>query len=236
MAHSQESARRAHRRHLTVPRVTLTFDNGPEPLVTPHVLDCLASHNVKATFFVLGRKVVDPARALIARRAIAEGHRVGNHTFSHSTPLGNLTREAALDEFERTEQALASFIQTHRLFRPYGGSGSMGPHLLHPAIVEKLVAGRYTCVLWNSVPGDWRYPDDWVARAIEDCRSRPWSLMVLHDLPTGAMAHLDTFIRQLLAEGVELTSEYPPDCVPVVDGRIVLPIEQYVQGASGIRK
>jgi peptidoglycan/xylan/chitin deacetylase (PgdA/CDA1 family) len=217
-------------------KVTLTFDNGPEPLVTPYVLDCLARHGLKATFFVMGRKVSEPGCAVIGRRAIDEGHRIGNHTFSHSTPLGELSREAAIEEFERTEEALASLhtlsAKRQRLFRPYGGRGTLGPHLLHPAVVEKLVAGGYTCVLWNSVPGDWQFPHEWLARAVEDCRSRPWSLVVLHDLPTGAMAHLDEFLRRLLDEGVELTQDYPPDCLPIVDGRVVLPIEQYVQSVS----
>jgi len=140
---------------------------------------------------------------------------------------------AALAEFERTEQALAWLEPPQRLFRPYGGRGALGPHLLHPAVVDKLLHGGYTCVLWNSVPGDWQHPDEWVTRAIADCLSRAWSLVVLHDLPTGAMAHLDGFIRRLKDEGVELTQEYPPDCVPIAGGRIVLPIAQYVQ--SGIR-
>jgi peptidoglycan/xylan/chitin deacetylase (PgdA/CDA1 family) len=211
-----------------VSKVTLTFDNGPEPLVTPAVLDCLAHHNLKTTFFVLGQKVSDPVCARIARRALEEGHRIGNHTFTHTTPLGELSKEAALEEFERTEHALAALNPSEKLFRPYGGGGSMGPHLLHPAVVEKLEAGGYTCVLWNCVPGDWRDPDNWVARAMEDCRSRTWSLVVLHDLPTGAMAHLDRFIRQLRDEGMEFTEEYPPDCVPILNGRIVLPIAQFM--------
>ena len=222
-------------------KVTLTFDNGPEPEVTPYVLDCLAGHNLKATFFVLGRKVSEPERARIVRRAIEEGHRVGNHTFTHTTPLGRLDRVAALEEFERTEQALAALApapveRPGRLFRPYGGRGALGTHLLHPAVVERLQVGKYTCVLWNSVPGDWQHPDEWAARALDDCRSRPWSLVVLHDLPTGAMKHLDRFIRALGDEGVDLTQEYPPDCLPIVEGRIVLPIEQYVHGFSGMRR
>jgi peptidoglycan/xylan/chitin deacetylase (PgdA/CDA1 family) len=187
-------------------------------------------------FLCARRKVGEPACARIARRAIEEGHRIGNHTFTHTTPLGGLSEAAALEEFERTEHALASLERPEKLFRPYGGSGALGPHLLHPAVVEKLEAGGYTCVLWNSVPGDWLHPDDWVDRAMADCRSRPWSLVVLHDLPTGAMAHLDRFIRQLKDEGVELTEEYPPDCVPVVRGRIVLPMEPCVQGFRGMGK
>ena len=207
-------------------RVTLTFDNGPEPEVTPAVLECLARRNVKATFFVLGQKVSTPAGAALARRASAEGHWIGNHTFTHSTPLGQLDRASALREFEQTEQALAWLDQRARLFRPKGG-GKLGPHLLHPAVVEKLKAGRYTCVLWNSVPGDWRDPDGWLPRALADCRSRDWTLVVLHDLPTGAMAHLDPFLDQLQNAGYELKQEFPSDCVPIVEGKVVLPIEPY---------
>lgn len=218
-------------------KVTLTFDNGPEPDVTPQVLDCLARHNLKATFFVLGKKVSDPERAVLARRALAEGHHVGNHTFSHMTPLGELAREAALDEFRRTEQAIAALgDQQQRLFRPYGGRGTVGPHLLHPAVVEKLQSGGYTCVLWNCVPRDFNDPDGWVDRAFTNCRTRDWSLVVLHDIPSGAMAHLDTFIRRLKDDGVEIVQDYPPDCTPIVKGRIVLSIDPYVQGLSGIRR
>jgi peptidoglycan-N-acetylglucosamine deacetylase len=216
-------------------QVTLTFDNGPDPAVTPGVLDCLAAHGIKSTFFVLGERVSDPVRAPFARRALEEGHRVGNHTFSHRTPLGDLSREAALDEFDRTEAALdllngALGPRTHRLFRPYGGRGTVGPHLLHPAVVERLERGGHTCVLWNVVPGDFRYPDDWPQRAVEACRSREWSLVVLHDIHATTLAHLDSFLRQLKHEGYAFTQEYPPECTPIVNGRIVLPIGNYCGG------
>jgi len=216
------------------PTVTLTFDNGPEPQVTPVVLDCLARHNVKATFFVMGRKAITPEGSMLVRRASAEGHWIGNHTFTHSTPLGRMDGAAALREFEQAEQALASIVpggldQPQRLFRP-PGSGKLGKHLLNPAVVEKLKAGRYTCVLWNSVPRDWLDPDEWLGRALADCRSRDWKLVVLHDLPTGAMAHLEEFIATLQREGFELTQEFPPDCVPIVDGKVVFPLDAYVSG------
>ena len=177
----------------------------------------------------MGRKAVtDEGRDLI-RRAIAEGHWIGNHTFSHSSALGRLDRAAALSEFERAEQAIAWIDQPRRLFRP-PGSGKLGHHLLQPAIVEKLIAGSYTCVLWNSVPGDYRDPDGWLERALADYRSRAWTLMALHDLPNGAMAHLEEFIERLEGNGVPLTQEFPPECVPIVDGKVVLPLEPYVSG------
>ncbi|HLI83267.1 MAG TPA: polysaccharide deacetylase family protein [Bryobacteraceae bacterium] len=219
----------------TFPRVTLTFDNGPEAQVTPGVVECLARHGIRATFFVMGRKAATAEGAAQIREAGAAGHRIGNHTYSHTTPLGELDRAAALAEFEKTEKALAWLEQPQRYFRPYGRAGRLGRHLLHPAVVERLVAGRYTCVLWNSVPGDWRDPQGWVARAMEDCRRRPWSLVVLHDTPTGAMAHLDEFIRRVRDEGWEIVQDYPAECMPIVEGNVVGPIEEY-SGAEFVHR
>jgi peptidoglycan-N-acetylglucosamine deacetylase len=210
-------------------KLTFTFDNGPEAKVTPAVLDCLARHNIKATFFVMGRKAVTPEGDPLVRRASEEGHWIGNHTFTHSAPLGRLDGAAALDDFSKAERALEWLQQPRKLFRP-PGSGELGKHLLLPAIVERLRAGGYSCVLWNSVPRDWLDPQGWLERAVADCRSRDWTLLVLHDLPTGAMAHLDEFITRLDRLGVEITQEFPPDCVPILDGKVVLPLDAYVNG------
>jgi len=209
-------------------QVTLTFDNGPDPDTTPQVLDCLARHGVKSTFFVLGQKVSTPAGLDLARRASREGHWVGNHTWSHAGRLGDATREVALQEFERTEQALSWLKPLLPLFRPRGGAGRLGKGLLHPAVVERLTAGGYTCVLWNSVPGDYRDPDGWMERALTDCRTREWSLVVLHDLPNGAMRHLDGFLQQLKDDGHSLTQGFPPECTPIVGGKIEQPLDGFL--------
>ena len=212
-------------------KVTLTFDNGPESQVTPQVLDCLAHNGLKSTFFVLGQKVSTPAGLDLARRASREGHWIGNHTWSHVGRLGEGTREAALLEFERTEQALSwidSRVQPVPLFRPRGGAGKLGRGLLHPAVVDRLTSGGYTCVLWNSVPGDYRDPDGWMDPALADCRTREWSLVVLHDLPNGAMRHLESFLQKLRDEGHQLTQDFPPECTPIVAGKIVQPLDGFL--------
>ena len=49
------------------------------------------------------------------------------------------------------------------------------------------------------MPGDWRDPDGWLERALSDCQSRDWTLLVLHDMPNGAMAHLEEFITRMKA-------------------------------------
>jgi peptidoglycan-N-acetylglucosamine deacetylase len=209
-------------------KITLTFDNGPERGVTEGVLDVLKRHGIKATFFVLGSKVAQPEGRALAERAVGEGHWVGNHTFTHTRPLGELDRNAALREFEMAEQALSWAPLRPRLFRPFGGGGTLGRHLLNSAVVEKLQAGEYTCVLWNCVPGDWNDAEGWVARAIGECDARQWSLVVLHDIGSGAMAHLEEFIERMRGEGFTFTQEFPPECLPIVAGEIRLPLEPYV--------
>jgi peptidoglycan/xylan/chitin deacetylase (PgdA/CDA1 family) len=207
--------------------VTLSFDNGPEPDVTPGVLDTLAKHSIKASFFVMGRKVSTSGGRALAARASAEGHWIGNHTYSHTQPLGELDRAAALREFERTEESLAWLNQAPKLFRPYGREGRLGKHLLHQAVVERLVSGKYSCVLWNCVPQDWRDPEGWVTTALRQCKSKDWSLVVLHDQPTGAMKHLDRFLTALKESNIPIVQEYPDDCVPLREGRIVGRMENW---------
>jgi peptidoglycan-N-acetylglucosamine deacetylase len=70
--------------------LTLTFDNGPDPETTPFVLDVLARRSLRTTFFVVGHKLSTLEGRRLARRAHEEGHWIGNHTWSHSVPLGLL--------------------------------------------------------------------------------------------------------------------------------------------------
>ena len=177
----------------------------------------------------MGRKASMPRGPELIRRATIEGHWIGNHTFSHFTPLGQLNPTDAVREFEQAEQVLSWIQRPEKLFRP-PGSGQLGKHLLNPAVVEKLKLGNYTCVLWNSVPGDWRDPDGWLDRALADCRSRDWTLVVLHDIPSGAMAHLEEFVSSLETEGFQFTQEFPPDCLPIVRGKVILPLDPYMNG------
>ena len=140
-------------------KVTLTFDNGPEPGVTDRVLEVLKSEGIAATFFVLGTKLADPARRALTVRAHAEGHWIGNHTMTHDVPLGNI-REAgkARSEILETQKLIGGLSHPDRLFRPFGGGGALGPHLLNSEALEVLKEERMTCVLWNAVPRDFADP------------------------------------------------------------------------------
>jgi hypothetical protein len=76
-------------------RVALSFDNGPHEDITPRVLDVLARHAVKASFFVVGEKLRKPELRRQAERAHGAGHWIGNHSMTHAFPVGrtgDLTR------------------------------------------------------------------------------------------------------------------------------------------------
>jgi len=207
---------------VTTARVTLSFDNGPHPDVTPQVLDLLAARGARAHFFVLGKHLDDPARRRLVERARDDGHLIGNHSFSHSAPLGRDTRPDAVErEIAATEALLADLAPGPRRFRPAGGGGVLGPHLLSRRAVDYLVDRAYTCVLWNSVPRDWVDPDGWVPRALAECAERPHTVVVLHDVPGASLAGLPTFLDALRDRGAELVTDLPADCTPITDGRIV---------------
>jgi peptidoglycan/xylan/chitin deacetylase (PgdA/CDA1 family) len=209
--------------------LTLTFDNGPEPGVTPLVLDILGERGIKTTFFVIGEKLSDPERRRLAARAHHEGHWIGNHTFTHSIPLGQQAdANTGESEIGRTQAAIGDLAHAKRWFRPFGGGGNLDDRLLKPSVVDYLTSHKHSCVLWNAIPRDWDDPDGWVDRALAQCRSQPWSLVVLHDLPSGAMNHLEQFIDRAAQEGARFHQDFPPDCVPIRAGEIVRSITAYV--------
>lgn len=205
-------------------QITLSFDNGPDPTVTPMVLDILDHHDIASTFFVVGEKLVDADARRLAERAKAEGHWIGNHTFTHKVPLGlDDDPEAPLREIGATQDIMADLSRDERLFRPFGGGGILDSRVLSHSARDYLLAHRYTCVLWNSVPGDWKEGDGWVDTAHEQINSQPWSLVVLHDIAGACISRLDEFIGALKAAGHTFTQEFPPDCVPIESGKFVRP-------------
>jgi peptidoglycan/xylan/chitin deacetylase (PgdA/CDA1 family) len=200
-------------------RVTLSFDNGPSR-VTAGVLDLLGERRIRASFFVVGEQLRRPGARALAERAVAEGHRLGNHSLTHATPLG--VRDDPQDaerEIDAMQALLGELVPGERFFRPFGGGGVIDRNLLGPHALDRLVAGEYTCVLWNSVPRDWENLDGWPEVCFADVATRAWSVVVLHDLPTGAMARLPAFLDALEARGLEVTNELPEECVPLRRGK-----------------
>lgn len=201
-------------------RITLTFDNGPDADGTPLVLEVLRRHGLTATFFVLGRQLAAEGGLDLARAVVAEGHRLANHTYTHEVPLGRDLRPGAVErELGATQDLLDRVWDGEPLFRPFGGGGERGPHLLSEEAVRWLEARGFTCVLWSSVPGDWRDPIGWVERALADADQQEHAVVVLHDAYPEGMANLDRFITAAHEAGHTFTPHFPDDCLPLYRGR-----------------
>ncbi|MGK7870993.1 polysaccharide deacetylase family protein [Falsiroseomonas sp. E2-1-a20] len=199
-----------------MPDLTLTFDNGPEPAVTPEVLDILAVRGLLATFFVIGSKAATPQGQALMRRAWRDGHWIGNHSWSHSTPFGQVEEPGIVTaEIERTQAAIGELAHPLRLFRPFGGGGHLDRRLLNAEAVRLLRDGGYSCVTWNAVPRDFADPEGWCDTALDQIGRQDWTLMVLHDLPNGAVAHLPRFLDEAASRGFRFRQEIPQDCMPI---------------------
>ena len=152
---------------LEKPTVYLTFDDGPHASITPWVLDQLNAFEAKATFFCIGKNVVEnPA---VYDRILKEGHSVGNHTHNHikGRVMG---LEPYLDDVEKAREHIDS-----QLFRPPYGS-------LKLAQAKALEQLGYKIILWSIIPGDWEAkisPENCLDNIISNIK--PGSIIVLHD-------------------------------------------------------
>lgn len=198
--------------------LTLTIDNGPTPGVTERVHEILDRHGVTATFFVVGRNVVEPAGRRLVERAVAAGHLVGFHTWSHTLTFGGAADADVDRELDEGRRAVVDAGGDGRLFRPYGAGGAIDDRLMSHHGAERLLADGCTCVLWNSVPGDWLDPGGWVATALADIERRPWSVLVVHDVADAALGGLDDFLTRCGDAGVQFSVDVPDECTPIRAG------------------
>ncbi len=139
-----------------VKRVFLTFDDGPSDTVTPHILDVLKQYNVKATFFVLGNRVSDHKDLI--NREYAEGHYIGNHSYTHEYSKIYSSDESVLEEYNKTEaeikKALNDDNYSTNIFRFPGGAYG-GPYEDIKAKTRKIFKKKHIAFLdWNALTYD----------------------------------------------------------------------------------
>ena len=217
-----------------MPKLTITFDNGPTPGITNRVLDVLADFNVKATFFMVGKSLQAPGGSKLALRAKEEGHWIGNHTLSHGIPLGlQLEQGRARKEIQDMDNLLLGLSHESHFFRP-NGRGKLGTHLLNQEAIDYIVESCATVVLWTSVPLDRRVDvdtaDAWLSQAKNDILRNEWTLMVLHDRPSGhegsqPMDFLPNLLSWARDNHIEILQSFPPSCIPISKGKIMMSLK-----------
>ena len=212
-------------------QISISFDNGPDPQATPQVLAALERRGITAVFFVIGKNAAAPHGPALMRQAKAAGHRIGNHTWSHGTPLGRMADAAeSVAEISRTQAAIGDFADPAKLFRPFGGGGARGSHLLSAAAYRHLQDEAFTCVLWNCVPGDFSDADSWVAQARLQIAEMANPCLVLHDIAGACAAKLDVFLDEMLDAGHRFVPTIPASEVLIDRGVPRADAGDYVSG------
>lgn len=152
--------------------VALTYDDGPNPPYTDQLLNILAKHDVKAIFFLIGNRIEKHPETV--NRMIAEGHQIGNHTYTHPL-LGFLPPISVRREIERTDNLLQQFNITDKsVFR----APLLTRFLPVASVLAKANRAHISCNVWG---WDWMTQNpDRITKAILK-KTKPGSIIVLHD-------------------------------------------------------
>lgn len=174
--------------------IALTFDDGPDPVLTPLLLSILAEEDVVATFFVLGDHVA--ASPEIARAAVAAGHELGNHSWNHAhLPL--LSDEEIRAEIDDTDQAVLSATgQLPAVFRlPYGESNETVRALIHRPIIR-----------WDVDPLDWMDVSPAALAETVYGWARSGSIIILHDIFATTIDAVRPMVENLKDRGYQFVT------------------------------
>ncbi|MFI6602617.1 bifunctional polysaccharide deacetylase/glycosyltransferase family 2 protein [Nonomuraea sp. NPDC050536] len=187
--------------------VALTFDDGPDPIWTPRVLDVLKRHGAKATFFTVGARVAENPD--LARRIVAEGHELGNHTYAHAdltgVPAWRLRLEVSL-----TQKVIAGAtgFQTRLVRLPYSSTPESvtGPQV---RAMRELGGAGYLVALADLDTKDWSRPGvEKIVRAAVPERGRG-AVIMMHDAGgdrAQTVAALDRLLTRLDHGGYRATT------------------------------
>ncbi len=179
--------------------ILLTFDDGPDPLLTPEILAVLRKHEVKAVFFVIGKKVKEYPQ--VYKQLLSEGHLTGNHTYDHH-PLFSIHSESRVKQQINDAQKVMFEIggQPTQLFRP--PVGYTNPIIAR--VVKKMglrVVGwklrSYDTVLKNS--------DRLLRRLLR--HTKKGSIVLLHDNLPQTARMLDEYITESKRRGFQFANE-----------------------------
>jgi peptidoglycan-N-acetylglucosamine deacetylase len=167
---------------LTAPRrpgeIALTFDDGPNPEWTPRLLEILTRHEIKATFFMLGKFA--EAQPELVRRVAAEGNVIGDHSWNHPK-LSRCPAKRIEEELKRTKETLEQIMGSKvRFFRPPHGAR-------RPAVFRIARELGLDPVLWNAMTNDWSEPSAekiaaTLSKRVDAMTQRGYAVnIVLHD-------------------------------------------------------
>ncbi|MDQ6912211.1 MAG: polysaccharide deacetylase family protein [Verrucomicrobiota bacterium] len=206
--------------HVDGPYVAMTFDDGPSASLTPKLLDILAAHHMKVTFFVVGQNAADHPEIL--KRAVREGHEIANHSWSHPN-LGKMGDDGVRRELQKTDDAIKAAIGSRpTLMRPpYGSITTHQKSWIHQDF-------GYRIILWDVDPNDWKRPGSSVVTRRILAETRAGSIILSHDIHPGTIEAMPATFDQLQEKGFKfvtvtelLAMQRPPTPKPSPSARAV---------------
>ncbi|MDQ6470015.1 polysaccharide deacetylase family protein [Flavobacterium sp. LHD-80] len=181
----------------TEKKIALTFDDGPTEF-TLEVLELLKKYNAKATFFCIGKNIEKHPEIL--KQVIAEGHLVGNHSYSHSKFFDFYHEDKITDELRKTDKLLEKFTSKKiNFFRPPYG-------VTTPSIRRALKVTGHKVIGWNirSLDGGTKNQDLILSRIKK--RVSPGGIVLLHDTAPHSVLVLEQFLQFLQQNNYEVVS------------------------------
>jgi peptidoglycan/xylan/chitin deacetylase (PgdA/CDA1 family) len=178
--------------------IAITFDDGPSPKLTPMLLDMLAERKIKATFFVVGQNAAEYPEIL--ERMAAEGHEIGNHSWSHPALTG-LGAAGVKSQMEKTNAAIkaATGRDTVVMRPPFGATN---------AALNKRFAETFgmKVILWSVDPLDWKYRNAARVRSHILANTAPGAIILAHDIHPSTVAAMPGTLDALLAQGYKFAT------------------------------
>lgn len=177
--------------------VALTFDDGPGAH-TERLLDMLKKHKAKATFFVLGQNV--KANPGVVKRAVVEGHQVGNHSWAHPS-LTKLSAASIHEQIARTSAAVkdATGRGTDSVRPPYGAINKN----VRAALANEPDAH---VILWSVDTLDWKHHSPAKTLAAVKEQTRPGGIILMHDIHKTSVDAVPSVIEYLQSQGYTLVT------------------------------
>src|SRR5213596_947914 len=184
--------------HVDGPYIAITFDDGPSATLTPKLLDLLAAHHIKTTFFVIGENVAEHPD--IVARAAREGHEIGNHSWSHPN-FAKMSEEGVRSQLRRTDDAIksATGFRPTLLRPPYGSITAREKRWIHGEC-------GYQIILWYVDPYDWKRPGPAVVRSRILKETQPGSIVLSHDIHPGTIEAMPSTFDALEAKGFKFVT------------------------------
>jgi peptidoglycan/xylan/chitin deacetylase (PgdA/CDA1 family) len=173
--------------------VALTFDDGPHPVQTPRLLDLLKERGIRATFYLIGRLVEQYPD--ITRRIIAEGHEIGNHTWSHPS-LTSVSSASVASEIQKTNDAIRKVTGTtpQTMRPPYGATN---------AAINRRMNDEFNLrvIMWSVDPQDWKFRDAGRISSHILQNTKPGDIILAHDIHASTVAAMPRTLDSLRAQG-----------------------------------